>query len=207
MEERFDLKLIWTDEELEILKKYYPTAETNELLELLPRFTIEKIRIKAHKLGIKREKKSKRQSSNKFQRWTEDEVEKLKQVYSHSTNEELLKLFPQFNMRQIRYKARSLKLEKLEDIKKKDLKQRVSKMLGDSEWTEEEERLLEENYNMLGSVGMIKLLPNRTQQAISSKAQKMGLTTEYEAIWEAKDVRISQDDVFSISVLFERVDR
>lgn len=199
------MRLIWTKEEEEILKKHYPTAETEELLELLPRFTIDKIRVKASKLGIKRKKRSRKKSGHKMKRWTDEEIDKLKQIYSHSTNEELEEIFPQFTMRQIRYKARNLGLEKLEDVKKKDNRQRISKMIGESAWTKEEEVIMEENYPILGSTGMLKLLPGRTQEAISSKAIKMGLSTTKEDVWRTKEATISKDDVFSISITFERV--
>lgn len=199
------MRLVWTKEEEEILKKHYPTAEIEELLELLPRFTIDKIRVKANKLGVKRKKRSKQKTGYKIKRWTKEETEKLKQVYSHSTNKELEEMFPRFTIRQIYMKARYMGLEKLKDVKEKDIEHKVSNMIKDREWSEEEERLLEENYKILGSTGMKKLLPNRTREAISSKALKMGLSTTKEHIWMAKDVSISKDDVFSINVTFERV--
>lgn len=199
------MRLMWTDEEVDILKKHYPTADTETLLELLPRFTIEKIRTKASRLGIKRQRVDRRRTGIKMTRWTKEESERLKKVYSHSTNEELLEMFPRFTLRQIRNKARSLNLKKLDDIKQKDKEAHLAKMIGDREWTEEEENLLEEKYYILGAKGMTRYLPHRTQKAIAAKARKMGLTTEQGAVWKMTDVSISKDDVFSIDVSFERV--
>ncbi|MBL4951124.1 hypothetical protein JK635_02565 [Neobacillus sp. YIM B02564] len=201
------MRLIWTEEEEEILKKNYPTCDMDELLKILPRFTKEKIRIKACKLGIKRIIKTTRKENSKMVRWNDEEIELLKKVYKHSTNDELLQLFPRFDLRRIRYKARTLGLEKSNDIKNKDKEEQVSKMLGDSEWTDEEVKILIENYELMGGKGLTKLLPNRTRLSITSKASKMGLTTEREARWVNTGVKFSNEDIFSIQVTFERVDR
>jgi hypothetical protein len=201
------MRLIWTNEELEILKKHYPTCDIDELLEMLPRFTNDKIRIKASQLGVKREVKVKRKGTSKMIRWSTEETELLNEVYSHSTNEELLQLFPRFDLRKIGYKARSLGLEKLDDVQEKDKEEKLSKMLGDSEWTDDEVKILLDNYETMGGKGLIKLLPNRTKLSITSKASKMGLSTEKEAIWVNTDVKFSSEDIFSIQVTFERIDR
>jgi hypothetical protein len=201
------MRLIWTDEELDILKKHYATYNMDELLKMLPRFTLEKIRIKASQLGIKRVVKVVRKENAKMVRWNDEETELLKSVYSHSTNEELLGLFPRFDLRRIGYKARNLGLEKLEDIKEKDKEEQISKMLGDTEWTNDEVEILLENYETMGGKGLTKLLPNRTKLSITSKASKMGLSTEREAIWVNTDIKFSSEDVFSIQVTFERIDR
>jgi hypothetical protein len=201
------MRLIWADDELELLKQHYANCDMDELLEMLPRFTLEKIRIKASQLGIKRVVKVTRKENSKMVRWSNEETELLKEVYPHSTNEELLKLFPRFDLRRIGYKARNLDLEKLEDVKEKDKEEQLSKMLGDSEWSDDEVKILLENYEMMGGKGLTKLLPNRTKLSITSKASKMGLSTEKEATWVNTDVKFSSEDVFSIQVTFERIDR
>lgn len=139
--------------------------------------------------------------------WTNEENELLKQIYSHSTNTELLELFPRFNNKQIRYKARSFKLEKLDDVKQKDKQYNIDRMIGDSAWTDEERKLMKENYELMGAQGMAKLLPHRTVAAISSESVRLGLNTKQEAIWQLKNLTVSDTDVFSIDVSFERVDR
>lgn len=201
------LRLIWTEQEIEILKNNYPTCDIDELLEKLPRFNKDKIRIKANQLGLKRKVKSKRKPTSNFVKWTEEEVELLKNIYSHSTNDDLIQIFPRFDLRKIRYKARSLGLEKLKDIKQKDKEANISKMLGESEWTDGEIKILTENYETMGGKGLTKLLPNRTRSSIVSKALKMGLSTEREASWVNTDMKFSANDIFSVKVTFERVDR
>lgn len=45
-------------------------------------------------------------------------------------------------------------------------------------WTDAEDELLRLNYKRIGARGMVKLLPNhRNYQSISSRAKKLGLTT------------------------------
>lgn len=200
-------RLKWTDEEVEILKKYYPTGDMDELLKMLPNRTLGRIRDKANKLGIKREVVSKRKETGKMLVWTDEEVDLLKKVYADLSNKELLEMFPRFDIRRIRNKARRLGLEKTDEAKEKDKQERIEKLIGDSIWTDEEIRILKENYEVMGAKGLMKLLPNRTRMAIATKALKLGLITNQEAQWVNTDVKFSADDVFSIQVTFERIDR
>ena len=43
----------WTDEEVSILVKHYPYMRARNLVELLPRHTVEGIYLKARQMGIK----------------------------------------------------------------------------------------------------------------------------------------------------------
>lgn len=43
----------WTDEEVSILAKHYPYMRARNLVELLPRHTVQSIYLKARNLGIK----------------------------------------------------------------------------------------------------------------------------------------------------------
>ncbi len=43
----------WTDEEVSILAKHYPYMRARNLVELLPRHTVQSIYLKARQMGIK----------------------------------------------------------------------------------------------------------------------------------------------------------
>ncbi len=202
------MRLVWTEEEISILKKYYPEAKPEDLEKLLPRFSIEKIRIKANRLGIKKKKIHRPTKNSKMLRWTEDEVKKLELIYSKTPNEELLEEFSRFDLKKITYKARSLGLKKIEEVNLIDKQRRIDNLIGEVRWTQEENNIIRENYEVLGSIGVQKMLPNkRSLTSIRTKAQRLGVNTSNEAAWSMTDIEMDNKDIFSIKATFERIDR
>jgi len=198
-------RLKWSDEEIELLKNNYEHESLDSIQEMLPRFELHKIRQKASKLGLKRKAKRNYSKGYKVKRWTSDEVALLKQLYPYNTNEFIQSKINRFSTKEIRRKANSLNLNKLDDVKALEKEQLQNKLHGERKWTDEEVDLLINNYEQLGSKGMVKLLTNRTSTMISSKAAKLGLKTDQEARWKAVDSSVNDD--FSVEIVFERIDR
>jgi hypothetical protein len=66
----------WAEEDFSILKNHYPNASREEVMELLPDFSWSAITLKASRTGIRREISLKPRI-----RWTEEEINSLKDIY------------------------------------------------------------------------------------------------------------------------------
>lgn len=199
-------RLFWTEEEIEILKEHYEYSSHEKLEEVLPRFTIEKMRIKASQLGIKRKVKRTYKKKGKKRTWSKEEVEKLKKIFSITPNTELTDKFDR-SLREINRKANSLDLHKTEKTKEIDKNNKINAMVGDKGWTEKENKIIKKYYPTRGQAGVQKLLPNKTLSAIKTKAERLGLKKSPQASWEKTNISINDNDIFSIKVNYERVDR
>lgn len=93
---------LWSDEEIDILRKNYPYLDNKELLKLLPKRTRSAIRHKAVRLKLKKE----------IRWWTKEEIEILKANWADSGRPKLLKLLPNKRWTSIRHKAVELGLAK-----------------------------------------------------------------------------------------------
>ncbi|QKY69685.1 hypothetical protein [Lentibacillus sp. CBA3610] len=200
-------RLRWTEEEKDILRNNYEYVPTEKLEDLLPRFTIQKIRIKASQMGLKRKAPKQSRKGIKVKRWTNDEKDKLIEVYETTTNEELEQIFDRFKPNEIRRKARSLGLEKNGETKKLDDENRMSKVLGESRWSKEEEKILIDKYPTTGINGVKDLLPKKSISSIRTKVIRLGLKKEVGETWENKGMEFSNSDVFTITATYERVDK
>lgn len=89
----------WTKEDIEYLKNNYPNGESKGCIELHSKFTLQAIKYKAIKLGIK---------SNNFTKWSLEEESLLKESWKKDTLEKLLEKFPNRNYNQLMHKARLL---------------------------------------------------------------------------------------------------
>lgn len=91
--------------------------------------------------------------------WTDEENALLTKVYPTIKNTELQALFPKRSkLAIVTHATRDLRLHKI------DL------------WTETELEILKQNFAEFGIEGIAELLPNRTQDAIRSKAHHLGLS-------------------------------
>ncbi|PAV30374.1 hypothetical protein CIL05_07845 [Virgibacillus profundi] len=196
----------WTDEEEKILKENYERATIEKLEALLPRYSITQIRSKANKLGLKRKAPRPSRKNVKLKRWTDEEIENLKNIYSTTNNDDLAKVFSRFNPREIKRKANTLRLEKTAQIEKIDEQLRKQKMAGETRWKEEEDTILRENYPTLGQTGTQRLLPHRPIGSIRSRVNRLGLTKVTSATWKRISITPDNKDVFSIEIIYERVD-
>ena len=184
----------WTDEEIEILKEYYPTQGIN-IPELLDRGHSESsLHQKALSLNIK---------FKYF--WTDEDIKILKEKFptQYSNIPELLK---NWSPKQIRRKAKGLKIkflnklewtdEEIEILKEKfptqkssipELLDKFSKsMILDKAreynlnnytvtWSDEEIEILKEKFPTQGG-NIVELLKNHTKSAITSKAIRLGVS-------------------------------
>jgi hypothetical protein len=84
----------WTNNEDEILKKYYSDTPKNKLLKLLPRHSWFSIRVRAnHILSLKREKALVTKAKG-LTPWTEEEIETLRNLYPVAYTEEIMAALP-----------------------------------------------------------------------------------------------------------------
>lgn len=80
---------MWTDKEIEILEEKYPNSLNREIADELKR-TRSSIENKANRLGLKKEDMSKLlEKRSKSRRWTDEELNYLKENYSEKTLEEI----------------------------------------------------------------------------------------------------------------------
>lgn len=99
-------------------------------------------------------------------RWTEDEVKILTEKYPYSTREEIKKLFPDRNPDSVQLKAGRL-----------GIKKKISTVR--NEWSSKEIEIIKEYYNSLANTELVKLLPNRSENAIVSQARILKLRKSY----------------------------
>jgi hypothetical protein len=93
---------LWSDEEIDILKKNYPYVDNKELSQLLPNRSLPSIQHKAVRLGL----------IKKIRWWTPKEIDILKENWATSSRPRLLKLLPNKDWSSIRHKAVQLGLAK-----------------------------------------------------------------------------------------------
>ena len=56
LENRTTKKLEWSDDEIDTLKRYYPTIAEKDLIPYLKNRTVGAIRVKAHELGLSKKR-------------------------------------------------------------------------------------------------------------------------------------------------------
>lgn len=153
------LDLLWSENELEILKQHYPATPFPELLKLLPKRKRAAIIVKASKLKIRRI----------VNVWTKEEIKLLKKYYSSDvSNEELLAIIPKHNFSAIKTKARNYKLKRgkyLPESHKSTIRH----------WTKDEVEIVKLFYHSMKNEEMMLMLPGRTSMSISGMARKLKL--------------------------------
>lgn len=90
---------IWTEEEIQKLRKLYPEKGIYACMEALPNLTREQIKGKIDRLKIK---------SNRYQKWTKDQDELLKEAWKSYSMEDLLKTFPTRDYTSLMNRAKQL---------------------------------------------------------------------------------------------------
>lgn len=144
----------WTIDEIKVLEKYYPIESIGEIIKRLPRHPDKQTIItKASTLGIKG------YSPNK---WTEEEIEILTQMYGKVNNEVLYEKFAhRHTIKAIKSKAQKMNLT------------------SNPFWTEEEKKIVQENYSVKDIHELQKLLPNKTEFAIRGMSKKLSLKSKH----------------------------
>lgn len=141
----------WTDEEIEILKKYYPLEHVDDIIKRLPRHANKQlIFAKASSLNLPA-----------YNTWLDEEIMILKDKYSKVNIEEL---YNDFNCRHskdsIRTKAQRLNLS------------------SNPFWSEKEIEIVRNNYSIQSMDDLLLLLPNKTENAIRGMAKKLSIKSK-----------------------------
>lgn len=103
-------KRTWSDADLKVLYDNFPEGGIYKCIELLPHKTRKQIKAKIDALHIK---------SNHYDRWTEEENEKLKKAWETFSMEELLNAFPGRTYQKIQLHANQLGYHSKTDRKRK----------------------------------------------------------------------------------------
>lgn len=103
-------KIKWSEEEIELLKKEYPINHIENLVQLFPNRLENAIIKKAKRLGLKKTILKKNRSSMK--KWSEEEIEILKEYYPITKNSEICKYLPNRTSESIISKANDMKISK-----------------------------------------------------------------------------------------------
>lgn len=154
----------WTEEEIEILKKYFTKIGGMGIIKqkLLPNRQYSSIKTKAYQLGLIYQKGRRYVPNN-----NDDKV--IIENYS-SHGKRVLELLPHMTENQVKHRAKQLGL-----------------FFNNNEWTEEEKKILRDNYNNLSIEEVMKKLPNRNRNAIISFACKMGITSDRSVKWSREE--------------------
>lgn len=156
----------WTEEEINILKEFYPISSIDTLISKLPRHAKKQIIIsKASKLGIKK---------NRENSWTAEEYEILKENYGKISSEKIYELLNgNHSTSAIRSKAQK------------------SKLASDPFWTQDEDCLLKETYSNHSFSEILNLFPNKTAYAIMAHARKLNIKSQFRLSEEYSEEQIS----------------
>lgn len=138
----------WDDEEVEILRKYYPTSSMKEMLKLLPKRTRSSIIAAAARYNIKKES---------F--FTEEEDEVIRQEYGKTKTKDLAVKLGRTEG-SVRCRARML-----------GLKTRKAAIV----WSREDIDLLRKKAPTCGVDELARLFPDRDKLAVKTKCQKLGI--------------------------------
>ena len=144
-------KKMWTEEEIKILKKYYPT-EGIKIQTRLPERSERAIKQKAQLLNIRNRSKI---------LWTEEEIEILKKYYPSEGSIGIQKRLPNKPRKNIVSKANHLKIKN-------------QKLNFKNAWTDIEDEIIKEYYSFEGTQISNKL-PSRSKKAIKTRARILGI--------------------------------
>ena len=164
----------WTAEEIDILKKYYPT-EGDAVFERLPGRTAKSCRIQASKLKISKNISSAIiQDDRKYIRlWTKAEDEILREYYAEEGSNVRCRL-NQRSAESCRGRAAALGLVYSGANRK---------------WSSREDEILKKYYSTEGAE-IQKRLHERTKEACNKRAAKLGLRMQGRKKWSAEEDEI-----------------
>lgn len=109
-------------------------------------------------------------------KWTQEEVDRLKKYSMGNTYEELAKMFPNRTKIAVSAKCKELKLNK-----------NIIKEKRKSSWNNEEIELLKKYYPHINEYGYKKFFPDRSFQEIRQRAKYMGLTKHSRKLYDYSD--------------------
>ena len=156
----------WSECELEILKKNYPSMGGN-VQELLPGRTETACRVMAQRLELT----TAHRKPSIGKRWTDEEIEILKEIYPKAGTAGVQKLLPHRSPAACETMANKLGVSFKPD-----------------KWTAGEIEILKNNYHKLGKK-VVELLPGRTTVSCQVRAAIMGLSIEGH-YWSSEEDKI-----------------
>lgn len=165
----------WTEKEVEILKKYYPKGTSmDKILEMLPNRTYPAVLHKASNLGLK--KGTYTPEKKKSRRWTKSEINFVRTYYGRMDEKKLAEALPGRSITSIK----SLIHKKIKENKKRTVFKR------NPPWSDEETKILVENYKKMTTHELTKIIPDRTYYSIRGQLGILGLKRD------KKDLRKKQ---------------
>lgn len=152
----------YTNEDIDFLRKNYPVGNWSEIHERFKGVSDSSIHHKCSRLGIKFDIKFKRKFDNTInrKRWTDEEINILKQNYSIVPIDVMMQLLPNRNKNMITNQAMNLQLISYHNI--------------NSKWTNDEIQYLKTNWSILPDKLIAKDL-GKSFYAVKAKRQKLGL--------------------------------
>lgn len=131
-----------------------------------------------------------------MRKWTDEEIELLKEHYSTATLDELMELLPGRSEESIRIKAHKLGLSKTSETRS-IIATKTNLERNTSAWSDEEIEILKKYYPTHGPKWIHEnLLPDRSAFTIRLKANSMGLVVEREkSNWFRKEEVIKDSGV------------
>lgn len=159
---------LWSDEEIELVKKYYPSELTNEqIVALVPGRSYMAIKTLAKNLKLRRGKILPDKKQTNSRRWSKQEIEIVKEHYCSKNDSELLRLLPGRSRLSVKHIVRKLgMLPKC---------QKLSISSKSTEWTETEKYILSVSFPIMPNQELQGLLPGRSMFAIKTMARKLGI--------------------------------
>lgn len=166
---------LWSEEEIRLLKKFYPSTITNEkLLKKFNKRSLSSLAHKACKLGIKRGKYL--PEARQGRRWTLDEINMVRAFYGQVEDQWILDFFPNRSIAGIKRIA----------LKYRPKKKRKKVFSTNPSWSEFEDALLLKHYQTKTIDEMTHLFPQRTYDGIRSRIQVLGLKRDKMHLRQAK---------------------
>jgi hypothetical protein len=177
----------WTEEEIRLLNKFYPSTITNEkLLMKFHKRSLSSLAHKACKLGIKRGKYL--SEDRQGRRWTLDEINMVRAFYGQVEDQWILDFFPNRTIGGIKRIA----------IKYRPKKKRKKVFSTNPSWSEFEDALLLKNYQSKTTDELTPLFPQRTYDGIRSRIRVLGLKRNGEHLKRAQSCFFWSDEELKI---------
>ena len=154
----------YTNEDIEFLKENYPLGNWDKIIERFPNLSRHAINSKMHKLGISFDNKNKTSSKNfdnaNRTKWSEDEDNIVKDMYSKYPIEELIKVLPSRSKDAIILRANKLGV--------------LSYYKTNSLWTEKQRQYIIDNWE-LEPDKIIAIKLNKTFRAVKAQRELLGI--------------------------------
>ena len=177
----------WSDEEIRLLNKFYPSTITNEkLLVKFPNRNLSALAHKACKLGIKRGEYL--SEDRQGRRWTLDEINMVRAFYGQVEDQWILDFFPNRSIAGIKRIA----------LKHRPKKKRKKTFSTNPSWSEFEDALLLKHYQTKTIDEMTYIFPQRTYDGIRSRIWVLKLNRDKNHLKQAKSCYMWTDEELNI---------